>query len=256
MVESYDDTPSAEDAAFAGRIAAHLRAPESAHPSFEKRLMDKVRFEGASLYPRPSSASLNWWRKEWVIRLSPRVGIAIAAGISAIIALSAVAVGSRIAARSQPSAIAQVGPVGPARDTVQLVRFVFVDSGAASVALVGDFNEWTRGATELKPSGAPGVWSVSVALTRVATNTLSSSTARAGSPTPWPSRAPTTSAPELGDPRPGQRAARNLARPKQMSPRNISLLFLETPTTSLPQNLARSVCSAPGLRADSSCAAS
>ena len=162
MVESYDDTPSAEDAAFVTRIAAHLRAPETAHPSFEKRLMDKVRFEGASLYSRPSSENPTWWRKEWVIRLSPRVGIAIAAGISAIIALSAVAVGSRIAARSQPSAIAQVGP---ARDTVQLVRFVFVDSGAASVALVGDFNEWTRGATELKPSGAPGVWSVSVPLT-------------------------------------------------------------------------------------------
>ena len=162
MVESYDDTPSAKDAAFVARIAAHLRAPESAHPSFEKRLMDKVRFEGPSLYPRASSANLAWWRKEWVIRLSPRVGIAIAAGISAIIALSAVAVGSRIAATSQPSTIAQVSP---APDTVQLVRFVFVDSGASSVALVGDFNEWTKGATELKPSGAPGVWSVSVPLT-------------------------------------------------------------------------------------------
>lgn len=162
MVESFDDKPSAEDAAFVARIAAHLRAPESAHPSFEKRLMDKVRFEGPSLYPRPGSVAPGWWRREWVIRLSPRVGIAIAAGISAIIALSAVAVGSRIGARSQQSAIAQANP---ARDTVQLVRFVFVDSGAASVALVGDFNEWTRGATELKPSGAPGVWSVSVALT-------------------------------------------------------------------------------------------
>jgi 1,4-alpha-glucan branching enzyme len=53
----------------------------------------------------------------------------------------------------------------PARDTVELVRFVFVDSGAASVALVGDFNGWTRGATELKRSGAPGVWTASVALT-------------------------------------------------------------------------------------------
>lgn len=162
MVESFDDKPSAEDAAFVARIAAHLRAPESAHPSFEKRLMDKVRFEGPSLYPRPGSVAPGWWRREWVIRLSPRVGIAIAAGISAIIALSAVAVGSRIGARSQQSANAQANP---ARDTVQLVRFVFVDSGAASVALVGDFNEWTRGATELKPSGAPGVWSVSVALT-------------------------------------------------------------------------------------------
>jgi hypothetical protein len=162
MVESYDDTPNPEDAAFVARVAAHLRAPETAHQSFEKRLMDKVRFEGSSLYPLASSASSTWWRKEWVIRLSPRVGIAIAAGISAIIALSAVAVGSRISASSQPPQTAQAAP---ARDTVQLVRFVFVDSGASSVALVGDFNEWTRGATELNRSGAPGVWSVSVALT-------------------------------------------------------------------------------------------
>jgi hypothetical protein len=162
MVESFDDTPNPDDAAFVARVAAHLRAPETAHASFEKRLMDKVRFEGPSLYPSAQSTNPGWWRKEWVIRLSPRVGIAIAAGISAIIALSAVAIGSRISVGSQPSTIAQVTP---APDTVQLVRFVFVDSGASSVALVGDFNEWTKGATELKPSGAPGVWSVSVPLT-------------------------------------------------------------------------------------------
>jgi hypothetical protein len=162
MAENFDDTPRAEDAAFVAGVAAHLRAAETAHASFEKRLMDKVRFEGASLYPRPTSESLVWWRKEWVIRLSPRVGVAIAAGLTAIIALSTVAVGSKISARSQAPQSAQAAP---ARDTIQLVRFVFVDSGASSVALVGDFNEWTRGVTELKPSGAPGVWSVSVPLT-------------------------------------------------------------------------------------------
>jgi 1,4-alpha-glucan branching enzyme len=51
------------------------------------------------------------------------------------------------------------------RDTVQLVRFVFVDARASSVELVGDFNEWTKGTTALKLSGAPGVWAASVALT-------------------------------------------------------------------------------------------
>lgn len=159
MTDSYDETPRAEDAAFVARVAAHLRAPETAHPSFEKRLMDRVRAEASAV---GSSADASWWRKEWVIRLSPRVGIAIAAGISAIIALSAVAVGSKISGGSQSSQTVQAIS---APDTVQLVRFVFVDSGASSVALVGDFNEWTRGATELKRSGAPGVWSVSVALT-------------------------------------------------------------------------------------------
>ena len=163
VAENYDEKTQAEDAAFADRVAEPLRAPERAHPSFEKRLMDKVRMEGPALYPVRSSANAPWWRNEWVIRLTPRTGIAIAAGISAIIALSGIAVGSRISARSQGSS--QLARATTARDTVQLVRFVFVDSGAASVTLVGDFNEWTRGATELKRSGAPGVWAVSVALT-------------------------------------------------------------------------------------------
>ena len=162
MAENYDEKTEAENAAFADRVAASLRAPERAHPSFEKRLMEKVRMEGTGLYPVGSSANASWWRHEWVIRLSPRTGIAIAAGVSAIIALSGIAVGSRISARSEASRTAQ-GATVP--DTVQLVRFVFVDAGAASVELVGDFNEWTKGSTRLKRSGAPGVWDVSVPLT-------------------------------------------------------------------------------------------
>lgn len=162
MSENYDEKRQAEDAAFAHRVAEPLRAAEHAHPSFEKRLMDKVRMEGPTLYPRASS-NAPWWRNEWVIRLSPRTGIAIAAGITAIVAMSGIAIGSRISDRSQASSRTAQAAVAP--DTVQVVRFVFVDSGAASVELVGDFNEWTRGATTLEPSGAPGVWAVSVPLT-------------------------------------------------------------------------------------------
>jgi hypothetical protein len=164
MADSYDETRQAEDAVFAERVAASLRAPERAHASFEKRLMEKVRMEGRSLYAAAgASPNASWWRTEWIIRLSPRGGIAIAAGIGAIIALSSVALGTRISAHSEKDS--RAAQAAPARDTVQLVRFVFVDSGASTVSLVGDFNEWTRGATELKRSGAPGVWTASVALT-------------------------------------------------------------------------------------------
>ncbi|MDP9203514.1 MAG: isoamylase early set domain-containing protein [Gemmatimonadota bacterium] len=163
MSDNYDEKTQADDAAFADRVAGPLRAPEPAHPSFEKRLMDKVRMEGPALYPVRSSANHSWWRTQRVFKLSPLTGLATAAGISAIIALSGVAVGSRISARSQGSP--QQARATTVPDTVQLVRFVFVDSGAASVGLVGDFNEWTRGATELERSAAPGVWVVSVALT-------------------------------------------------------------------------------------------
>ena len=160
MAESYDDDAAARDAQFVARIAGPLRAVEQVHPSFEKRLMEKVYAEGPWLYPSTASARGSWWRRKRVFRISPLAGLAMAAGIGTIIVLSGIAVGSRLSA---PSSIA--APVAQARpDTVQLVRFVFVDSGAATVELVGDFNEWERGSTHLRRSGAPGVWSVSVPL--------------------------------------------------------------------------------------------
>jgi hypothetical protein len=162
MVDNYDDKRQARDAAFAERVAAPLRAAEHAHPSFERRLMEKVRAEGPALYPVRTSSNASWWRTQRVFRLSPLAGLAMAAGLSAIVAVSAIAVGSRIAARSGTTTRSAQSNL-PA-DTIQLVRFVFVDSGAARVELVGDFNEWTKGVTQLKRSGAPGVWAVSVPL--------------------------------------------------------------------------------------------
>ena len=159
MAESYDEDAVARDARFVARIAAPLRAAEHVHPSFEKRVMEKVHAEGPWLYPSTVSAR-SWWRRERVLRISPLAGLAMAAGISTIIVLSGIALGSRLTAPvAAPAQTAQAQP-----DTVQLVRFVFVDSGAATVELVGDFNEWERGTTRLRRSGAPGVWSVSVPL--------------------------------------------------------------------------------------------
>jgi hypothetical protein len=163
MPENYESEERPEDVAFARRIAASLRAPERVHPSFEKRLMDKVRIEGAQLYPGLGSSDASWWRKERVVRLSPLVGMALAAGIAGIIAVSSFAIASRIGVPAEKVA-RTVQPVATP-DTVQVMRFVFVDSRASTVELVGDFNAWTRGSTALKLSGAPGVWAVSVALT-------------------------------------------------------------------------------------------
>jgi hypothetical protein len=161
MADGYDENEMKRDAAFVERIAPPLRAAEHVHPSFEKRLMEKVHAEAPWLYPATASARTSWWRRERVFRVSPLAGMALAAGVSAIVITSSVVLGARIAARpSVPPQVAQTVQ----RDTVQLVRFVFVDRGAATVELVGDFNEWARGTTELKPSGAPGVWAVSVPL--------------------------------------------------------------------------------------------
>lgn len=160
MAENYDESAVDKNDAFVERVAARLRTPEHVHPSFEKRVMEKVLAEGTALYPkRPLSGS--WWRTERVFRLTPLTGLALAAGIAAVIAVSSVAVGARISARSQGTSRAAASVRA---DTVQLVRFVFVDPRAERVELVGDFNEWARGSTQLKRSGAPGVWAVSVPL--------------------------------------------------------------------------------------------
>jgi hypothetical protein len=156
MAENYDDDAIAQDAPFAERIAARLRAPEQVHPSFDKRLMEKVRAEGRSLYPqRP------WWDTERVFRITPVAGLALAAGVAAVIAVSGIAIGSRM---SSVAPVAASARATTGRDTVQIVRFVFVDANARQVELVGDFNEWAKGTTRLSRSAAPGVWTVSVPL--------------------------------------------------------------------------------------------
>jgi hypothetical protein len=159
MDENYDDSAIAKDAEFSERIAARLRAPEHVHPSFDKRLMERVRAEGSTLYPQ--RAARPWWRTERVFRIAPLTGLALAAGIAGIIAVSGIVIGSRIS-RVTPATASAGATAG--RDTVQLVRFVFVDPSAKRVELVGDFNEWAKGTTQLNHSGAPGVWTVSIPL--------------------------------------------------------------------------------------------
>jgi hypothetical protein len=161
MAENYDEGAMARDAEFVDKIATRLRAAEHAHPTFEQRLMEKVRAEGRPLYPAHQSAGPSGLRTERIFRVRPLRAFAIAAGIAAIIGVSGVAIGLRISGRA---AVAAQPAVHLAPDTVQVVRFVFVDSGARSVELVGDFNEWAKGSTVLRRSGAPGVWAATVSL--------------------------------------------------------------------------------------------
>lgn len=155
------DTRDADDVAFLERVARPLRTPEFLDDSFEERVMTSVRRDGPVIYPGDSSPS--WWRSGRVIRLSPLTGLAIAAGLAGIVALSSLESGTN---DIPEPAISFVRPARTAArtDTVHLVRFVFVDSGASSVEIVGDFNAWTKGVTKLEPSAAPGVWAASVAL--------------------------------------------------------------------------------------------
>ena len=161
MTEKRDETTGADETLIE-LVSSVLRAPERIAPSFEERLMARVRSEGARLYPR-STTSRSWWNRPVVLRVSPLTGLAVAAGLTGIVALSTLVIPPNARQTAVASGAPTATPVART-DTVHVVRFVFVDPRAKSVELVGDFNEWTKGVTELKPSAAPGVWEASVAL--------------------------------------------------------------------------------------------
>jgi hypothetical protein len=163
MTENPSDMESAEDIAFLERVAKPLRSPEFVDDSFERRLMAQVHRVGATLYPAARSTKTSWWRTERVVRVSPLTGLAMAAGLAGVIALSSLVGGAK---ETPTPAVAQNSPAHGAvtPDTVHLVRFVFVDPSASTVEIVGDFNAWTKGVTRLDRSAAPGVWVASVAL--------------------------------------------------------------------------------------------
>jgi len=142
------------DDEFAERIAQPLRAPEVLAPDFEARLMAQARAEVARQRAVPARRS--WWTTRRMVMASPLAGLALAAGIAALAAISTLTVDRR-ATRQTPS-------VAVLHDTVQLVRFVFADSSARTVSLVGDFNGWARERTPLHATARAGVWSVSVPL--------------------------------------------------------------------------------------------
>ena len=160
-----------EERAFIERIAKPLRAAEPLTGEFMDRLAAAVRADGggAGNSAHEAPRDVPWWRKRATITmsLSPLGGLALAAGLGAVIVLGALA--SRSAGHDGAGLLASGRSARTAAirtDTVHVVRFVFIAPRAASVALVGDFNNWRREATPLRPTGSDGIWSVSVPMSR------------------------------------------------------------------------------------------
>jgi hypothetical protein len=113
------------------RIVAHLRAPVRIDPALDERVMAEV-----STLPTPTSGRpAAVWR--W---LAPLAGLAAAAMVLAVMAR----------------------PTAPSTHKLQ---FVLVAPQAATVSLVGDFNDWDAARTPMHPLRADGsVWSAVVPL--------------------------------------------------------------------------------------------
>jgi hypothetical protein len=147
------------DAGVIARIAGPLKSAERLDETFEARVMSAVHAEvlgrldaaHAARVGKSRSERASWLRPR-TLQISPIAGLAMAASFAAIFFLG----GTALQIRRHPT--------NEVTDTVHIVRFVLRDSGAQSVALVGDFNAWTRGATRLVRSRDDGTWTISLPL--------------------------------------------------------------------------------------------
>jgi hypothetical protein len=159
----YMDDGNESETAFIEAAAQPLRDSETLPRDFEARLMSQIRAESrraAAHHPM-----VDWCTRPRALSLSPVAALAIAAGLAGLVAIGTLSATGAFRARGAArAALVERTPAAAAPDTVTLVRFVFVDPHAHNVALVGDFNDWRRGTTELHAGTRPGVWSVSVPL--------------------------------------------------------------------------------------------
>ena len=63
-----------------------------------------------------------------------------------------------------PEASADNSPRSPSFDSVRVIKFVLVAPHAATVAVVGDFNNWDAQATPMTRTPTGGTWSVALKL--------------------------------------------------------------------------------------------
>jgi hypothetical protein len=142
------------------RVARTLRGDVMAvAPDFDARVMGRIREEARTA---ASPRIWQWMTRPRTIRVSPLAGLALAAGLAAVVVMSD---GND---RSQGPATAARGiatpPSVPAGE--QLTRFVFVNRSASRVALLGDFNDWDEGKSLMQRVGTvqEGVWEITIPL--------------------------------------------------------------------------------------------
>jgi hypothetical protein len=205
----HDRLDGETDDALIGRVAATLRGERGVSPALDARVMAMIRAEAEQgavagaialadeapdddvLAPRarvlrpPSRTHVQPARRrglrgawEWAarprtVRVSPLAGLALAAGLSAVMVLGARATNGGTAAvpgiptPGAPVATTTAGPivqtVSDAGVAARLVTFVLVAPDARNVSVAGDFNDWAANRLQLQ-RGSDGVWTATVPL--------------------------------------------------------------------------------------------
>jgi hypothetical protein len=163
MVSEHEFDPFIEE------IADELKRPVRFDSSFESRVMSALDPSSASL--RPGRTSKPWLLRPRTFYVSPLAGLAVAAGIVAVITMSVLRTvpNSELAAVSSGSDTSFVLPPASAfvpvaaAPALYAAPFTYIDRNARSVAVVGSFNDWDPTKGVLSQS-SDSVWSGNIML--------------------------------------------------------------------------------------------
>ena len=130
------------------RVVQQLRRPVTVDSGLDARVMAQVGRFPAHRVGGTARAAWRWLTRPRMVRLSPLGGLAIAAAF-AIVALA------------RPDRYSRTAPAGERE-----FGFVVVAPRAATVSLVGDFNDWDAARTPMQRAGKQAsVWTAVLPLT-------------------------------------------------------------------------------------------
>lgn len=151
------------DRATIEQIVNRLKKPLRLDDAFELRVMSAVHAEAQAKIDAGRSAQMreHWWSKRYTLRFTALGGVAAAASIAAVIALTSIAINrsSLPQAAANPQSSMAVGP-----GAAVPAHFILVSENARQVYLVGDFNGWSRTQTPLRRTANQSAWTVSIPL--------------------------------------------------------------------------------------------
>ncbi|MEO6445280.1 MAG: isoamylase early set domain-containing protein [Gemmatimonadaceae bacterium] len=154
---------------FIDEIARELRQPVTLDAQFDSRVMAAI--EPAVIPIRVHQTSRRaWYRRTFAFSASQLGGMAAAAALVGVVAMSALREGAvplrdtvRATGELQLQPVANVTRAPSTRLVQQ--QFIIIAPSATSMSLVGDFNDWDETRNPMRRVSEDGAWSITLPLT-------------------------------------------------------------------------------------------
>ncbi len=152
---------------FIAEIARELKHPVALDARFDARVMAAIEPAVIPIGVHRATAR-PWYRRTVSFSISQVAGLAAAAALVGVVAMNLVepGAGSRaaVADRGRMPALVSVADVAVDENAPVAQQFILVAPSAASVSVVGDFNDWDASRFKMERVSPDGAWSVTVPL--------------------------------------------------------------------------------------------